>query len=91
MSIDPGETTDLSGANPKLFEEMKAEYQAYASRMGVLELKPDENAIKILADNLTAKAVNKYWPFVLCFVLALIGTGYVAFKLGGALLRRKPA
>jgi len=91
MSIDPGETTDLSGANPKLFEEMKAEYQAYASRMGVLELKPDENAIKILADNLTAKAVNKYWPFVLCFVLALIGTGYLAFKVGGALLRRKPA
>lgn len=91
ISIDPGETTDHSGTNPKLFEEMKAEYQAYASRMGVLELKPDENAIKILADNLTAKAVNKYWPFVLCFVLALIGTGYVAFKLGGALLRRKPA
>jgi hypothetical protein len=29
LSVDPGETTDLSGENPELFAEMRAEYEAY--------------------------------------------------------------
>ena len=28
LSIDPGETTDLSGENPELFADMRAEYEA---------------------------------------------------------------
>lgn len=91
LSVDPGETTDLSGANPQLFEEMLAEYQAYATKVGVLELGPNDNAIKILADNLTAKAAEKYWPYALGFILGLIFAIFLAFKLGAMLLRRRRA
>ena len=91
ISVDPGETTDLSAANPEVFEGMLAEYRTYADRVGVLELGPDDNAIKILADNLTAKAIEKYWPYALGFILALFAAGFFAFKLGAALLRRRSA
>jgi arylsulfatase/uncharacterized sulfatase len=91
ISVDPGETTDLSGANPELFEEMLAEYRSYADKVGVLELGPDDNAIKILADNLTAKAIEKYWPYALGMILVLIIFLFFVFKLGAILLRRRPA
>jgi arylsulfatase/uncharacterized sulfatase len=91
LSVDPGETTDLSGENPQIFEGMLAEYRVYAEKVGVLELGPDDNAIKILADNLAAKAVAKYWPYALGFVAALIAAIFFAFKLGALLLRRRPA
>jgi arylsulfatase/uncharacterized sulfatase len=91
VSVDPGETTDLSGANPELFKEMLAEYQTYANKVGVLELGPNDNAIKILADNLTAKAAKKYWPYALGFIAALIAAIFLTFKLGAMLLRRRTA
>lgn len=91
ISTDPGETTDLAGANPKLFAEMLAEYRAYANKVGVLELTPEENATKILADNLTAKAINKYWPYALGFILALGAAVFVAFRLAAMAFRRRAA
>ena len=91
ISLDPGETTDLSGANPELFKEMLAEYQTYADKVGVLELGPEDNAIEILAKNLTEKAAKKYWPYALGLVLALIAAIFFSFKLGAILLRRRLA
>jgi len=91
ISVDPGETTDLSSANPQLFDDMLAEYRAYSEKVGVLELGPNDNAIKILADNLTAKAAKKYWPYALGFVLALAAALFVAFRLVAMAFRRKSA
>jgi arylsulfatase/uncharacterized sulfatase len=80
LSVDPGETMDLSTANPELFEDMLAEYRSYAEHVGVVEVGPDDYAIKALADNLTAKVVHKYWPHLLLLMLALAGAGYGAFR-----------
>jgi arylsulfatase/uncharacterized sulfatase len=91
ISVDPGETTDLSSANPQLFDDMLAEYRAYSDKVGVLELGPNDNAIKILADNLTAKAAKKYWPYALGFVLALAAALFVTFRLVAMAFRRKAA
>jgi arylsulfatase A-like enzyme len=91
LSVDPGETTDLSAENPELFESMLAEYQTYAEQVGVIELAPDDNAISVLTRNLTNKVIQKYWPHMLGFVLALLAVGYFMAKFGWALLRRRPA
>ena len=91
LSVDPGETTDLSAENPELFESMLAEYQTYAEQVGVIELAPDDNAISVLTRNLTNKVIQKYWPHMLGFVLALLAVGYFMARFGWALLRRKPA
>jgi arylsulfatase/uncharacterized sulfatase len=91
ISVDPGETTDLAAANPALFESMKAEYAAYASRVGVVELGPEDSAIKELTNKLVSKALHKYWPYLLGFVLALAATGYLLFRLVRMALRRTPA
>lgn len=91
ISVDPGETTDLSGANPELFKEMLAEYQTYAKKVGVLELGPKDNAIEILGKNLASKAAKKYWPYALGLILALSAILFLAFKLAARLLHRRPA
>lgn len=38
IAIDPGETRDLSAARPELFAEMRAEYDRFASDVGVMEI-----------------------------------------------------
>ena len=37
LDVDPGETVDLSEAQPGVFAELMADYEAYAERVGVLE------------------------------------------------------
>jgi len=91
ISVDPGETTDLSAANPELFEDMLAEYRSYAERVGVLEVGPDEYAIKVLAGNLTSKVVHKYWPHALGFLIVLGAAFFFAFRFGRAWLRGRAA
>lgn len=38
---DPGETTDLSQAEPALFSRMRSDYEAFAERVGVVPSDPD--------------------------------------------------
>lgn len=38
IAIDPGETRDLSAIRPELFAEMRAEYDRFASDVGVMEI-----------------------------------------------------
>jgi len=91
LSVDPGETTDLSAANPELFKSMKAEYQAYVQKVGVVELGPDDTAIKQLTNKLVTKALGKYWPYLAGLLLVLVLTPYGLFRLLRAGLRRKVA
>jgi arylsulfatase/uncharacterized sulfatase len=72
LSVDPGETTDLSAEQPELFAEMRAEYEAYAAETGVLELGPEDYAEAQVFTNLLAKVVPKYWPYLAGLVLVLL-------------------
>lgn len=80
LSVDPGETTDLSADHPELFADMLAEYRSYSQEVGVVELPPGEYAMKQLTKNLIAKTAAKYWPYLLAFLLLLAGTGYGIFR-----------
>lgn len=91
LSVDPGETTDLSAENPELFEDMMADYLSYSDKVGVFELGPDDSAFKQLFKNVVTKAAHKYWPYALSIVLALAAVLFLAFRVGRTLLRRTAA
>lgn len=88
LSTDPGETTDLSAANPELFESMQAEYRAYSEKVGVLELGPEDSAFKQLFKNVTKKALHKYWPYLIGLFLAIAAVLYLTFRLIRGVMRR---
>lgn len=88
LSVDPGETTDLSGENPELFAQMQADYAAYAADTGVLDLGRDDYATKQLAANLTDRVIGKYWPYLAGLVVALLAGLYVLFRLVRRVVRR---
>lgn len=88
LSVDPGETTDVSANNPELFESMKAEYRSYAEEVGVVELGADDFAFKQLSKNLAAKIIYKHWPYALGVILAFAGILCLAFWLARGLVRR---
>ncbi|OJH43054.1 sulfatase-like hydrolase/transferase [Paracoccus sp. SM22M-07] len=88
LSVDPGETTDLSSQNPELFTEMRAEYEAYADETGVLELGPEDYAEAQVFSNLLEKVIPKYWPYLAGLVLALLGGLYGLLRLVRMFVRR---
>ncbi|GGD02471.1 arylsulfatase [Aquisalinus flavus] len=91
LSVDPGETTDLAGQNPELFESMLAEYQAYSETVGAIELGPDDNALKVVNQKLVNNMLHKYWPHATGFVLAVLLALFLLFKLVRGLSRRAGA
>ncbi|NKC34339.1 arylsulfatase [Falsiroseomonas selenitidurans] len=88
LSVDPGETTDLSGNEPALFAQMRAEYEAYAAQSGVLDLGPGDYAEAQLFSNLLEQAIGKYWPHLAGLVLALLAGLYGLFRLVRPVVRR---
>ena len=91
LSVDPGETTDLSAENPDLFAAMRAEYEAYSSKTGVLDLAREDYAQAQLFANLLDRIIGKYWPYLAGFVLAVLLALFLLFKLVRALFRRANA
>ncbi|MDX2032144.1 MAG: arylsulfatase [Blastocatellia bacterium] len=87
LSTDPGETTDVSAANAKLFESMLAEYKSYSEKVGVIELGPEDSAFKELFKNVAKKALHKYWPYALGTIIVLAAALYLTFRLVRGLLR----
>lgn len=88
ISVDPGETTDLSLENPELFAEMRAEYEAYSAETGVPDLGRDEFATAQLASNLTERVIGKYWPYLAGLIVALFAGLNVLFRLARMAVRR---
>lgn len=88
LSVDPGETKDLSAEQPVLFAEMLAEYQSYAETVGVFELGPDEYAFKQLTENLRKKMLAKYWPHFLGLLILTAGALYGIVRVLPVFTRR---
>ena len=91
LSVDPGETTDLSARNKALFDEMIAEYEAYAKRVGAIEIGPDDNAVAILNRNLIDKSIEKYWPFLAALIFMILAAGALAGWFVSRKLRARKA
>lgn len=88
LSVDPGEAIDLSARNPELFRAMLADYDAYAQRVGVVALEPDDSAVAQLTNTLVGKSFGKYWPYMAGLLLAFGAVIYGLFRLLKAGLRR---
>jgi len=91
LSVDPGETNDVSAGNPELFKSMLEEYRSYSGKVGVIELGPEDSAFKQLFKNVAMKALHKYWPYALGAILALVAVLYFAIRAGRGLVRRVAA
>ncbi|MGP1283834.1 MAG: arylsulfatase [Parasphingopyxis sp.] len=67
LEADPGETTDLSEAQPELFEAMQAGYAAWAEENGVLDMPAGYDPLETLMAHSRGPVLRRYW-----WVLALL-------------------
>ena len=67
---------------------MRAEYEAYSSKTGVLDLAREDYAQAQLFANLLDRIIGKYWPHAVVFVLVMLLALFLLFKLVRALFRR---
>lgn len=58
MRDDPGETQDLSEAEPEKLAELIAAYDSYATRVGVLEMPEGYNSAKAVAQTASARLLK---------------------------------
>lgn len=85
---DPGETADLSGAEPDVFADMLAEYQAYSKRVGVLEVPEGYDSLKEITRNTLARQFKAYWMQLFVLLAVTLGLLWVTVRLLLRLLRR---
>ncbi len=78
IAEDPGETRDLATTRPALFADLRADYDAYAQRVGVLDTPPGYDSMAQVTHNVVAAVVERNLLVIiagaLVFVL-LIGVG----------------
>lgn len=88
---DPGETSDLAAAMPDLVAAMLADYEAYAARVGVLELPPGYDVQRQVVHNVRMKQLEHYWWLLALGVVVLLGALYLIVRLIGGLMRKRAA
>ena len=88
VARDPGETRDLSTAEPERLKAMLADYAAYEARVGVAPLPPGYTTQKQLTANALARQVPVLAAAAGVLALLLGGAGVLAWR---ALGRRKRA
>jgi arylsulfatase/uncharacterized sulfatase len=91
LSVDPGETKDLSAENSIFFKDMLADYRSYSEKVGVFELGPDDSAFKQLFKNVVTKALHKYWAYALGFITLVISAPLLLFVIIRILVSRGQA
>ena len=89
ISIDAGETTDLSAEHPSIKEALIAEYDAYAERVGVYEMSPGASARKQLARNAAKKFAINYWYVVAGFIALVAALACLLSRLLSGLVRTR--
>ena len=83
IARDPGETNDLAGKHPVLFQELLSEYQRYAKRVGVFEMPIHSSAKKQLGRNQGRQLLLRFWPVLLFFLLVI---GFIVIRLARYLI-----
>ena len=79
LDADPGETTDLSEAQPERLAAMLADYDAYAERMGVQPMPESYDSMAQVQRNTAKRVRARNAPRIAVFVFLLIAgiTGLV--------------
>jgi arylsulfatase/uncharacterized sulfatase len=73
LSADPGETRDLAASHASAFAELSADYRAYATRVGVLEVPDGYDPMQQLAINRVRELAGRWAPRLVPLALALLG------------------
>ena len=84
LSRDPGETTDLSSAQPERLADMLADYAAYEQEMGVLPMPEGYSSTEAIAANTTKRVRARHGTTVL-----LVLGGLVALIVALVVRRRR--
>lgn len=81
LASDPGETSDLSSTEPAVLADMLSEYDAYAKRVGVLDMPEGYSSSAQVIEN-TNKRMLEFYPWIRLIVwgvplaiLTLLGLG----------------
>ncbi|RMF21515.1 MAG: arylsulfatase [Deltaproteobacteria bacterium] len=77
---DPGETRDLAASKPELFEELMADYRAYAERNGVLEMPEGFEMHEQLRRNTIRNQIRFHAAELLVTLLVLIGLIWLGLR-----------
>jgi len=90
LTRDPGETDDLSKAQPDVLTEMLAAYEAYAAETGTLAMPADYDSLEQITINTRAKLLQQYGgTLAIALVVFIVSVG--GMILGVRRLRRKAA
>lgn len=73
IAADPGETRDLSAEQADLFRSMRAEYDDYARRVGVLEVPDQYDPQRQVVANTMAGQVGRLAPRAIALAILLAG------------------
>ncbi|MBU2605745.1 MAG: arylsulfatase [Alphaproteobacteria bacterium] len=91
MLDDPGETTDLSAAEPEMLANMLTAYTDYASEMGVLDMPADYNSLVQIERNTQARLLRRYGWHLAALGLVLLAFLYGIYHSLRVILRRARA
>lgn len=89
MADDPGETRDLSTELPQKKAELLEDYQAYAKRVGVLEMPDGYDSFAQVEANSTAKIRKRYGWIVIVIGLLFLALLYGVWRLVRYILRSR--
>ena len=90
MIEDPGETLDLSAAEPDIMADMLASYAAYADSVGVLEMPEGYNSLEQILKNSTERMRKRYGWMMIVAGLIFLALLYGLYRGVRALWRRRP-
>ncbi|MDX2272724.1 MAG: sulfatase-like hydrolase/transferase [Cyanobacteriota bacterium] len=90
LRTDPGETRDLAEQEPKRFQSMVTAYNAYAQKVGVIEMPEGYSAEGEVTRKSVMYILIHYAPFVLIplFLLVLLGVLWHRHRQVNALKRK---
>ena len=78
ISSDPGETINLAETRPDEFEALREDYEAYALKVGVMEMPKGYQTHRQLVRNLIAQRLAKWgWVLILLGMAAVIGLAWL--------------
>lgn len=72
LSIDPGETHNLTKEKPDLFQAMQADYRQYALDVGVLAMPKDFDSMKQVTINSSKQYLKANWLVILLTSLVVL-------------------
>ncbi|MEO0817877.1 MAG: arylsulfatase [Pseudomonadota bacterium] len=81
MASDPGETRDISGEEPTVFEDLRSEYAAFAADAGVLEMPEGYDSSVAVGQNAIARFFSHNRGLLVGLGLLLLAFVYGVYRL----------